>query len=312
MRVLVTGIAGFAGRHVAATLAAAGHEVHGLALGPAAVPGAAVVHAADLLDQTGLARVVAAAAPEAVVHLAAVSFVPAAEADPRLAVRVNVEGTVGLLEALDAGAPRARLLLVGSADAYGCVSPEEVPIHETVPLRPLSVYGATKAAAETVALQWARRHGRDVVVARPFNHTGPGQAPEFVVPAFARQIARIAAGLEEPVVRVGDLDPVRDVSDVRDVARGYLALLERGARGEVYNLCAGRGVAIREILERLLAAAGVDVRVERDPARGRPMEVPRIVGSHARATEATAWRPEIPLVTTLTDVLDDWRRRETS
>jgi GDP-4-dehydro-6-deoxy-D-mannose reductase len=179
-----------------------------------------------------------------------------------------------------------------------------------VALRPLSVYGATKAAAEVVALQWARRQRRDVVVARPFNHTGPGQAPEFVVPAFARQIARIAAGAGEPVVRVGDLSPVRDVSDVRDVARGYLALLERGASGGIYNLCAGRGVAIREILDGLLAVAGVEVRVESDSALERPVDVPRIVGSHARATEATGWRPEIALVTTLTDVLDDWRRRD--
>lgn len=309
MRVLVTGVAGFAGPHVAATLAAAGHEVHGLALAPANVPGTTAVHVADLLEQAALGGVVAAVRPEAVVHLAALSFVPAAEADPRLAVRVNVEGTVALLGALDEAAPAARLLLVASADAYGRVAPEEVPIHERVPLRPISVYGATKAAAETMALQWARLRRRDVVVARPFNHTGPGQAASFAVPAFARQLARIEGGLQEPVVRVGDLSPVRDVSDVRDVARGYHALLEDGVSGECYNLCAGRGVAIRELLERLIAASGLAVRIETDPALVRPVDVPRIVGSHARATEVTGWRPGISLETTLGDVLADWRRR---
>jgi len=251
----------------------------------------------------------AAVRPDAVVHLAAVSFVPAGEADPRQAVRVNVEGTVALLRAIDAQAQGARLLLVGSSDAYGLVSAEDLPVDETVPLRPMTVYGATKASAEVLALQWARRHRRDVVVARPFNHTGPGQSPDFVVAAFGRQLARIAAGLQEPIIRVGDLAPVRDVSDVRDVARGYLALLERGASGETYNLCSGRGVAIREILDGLIAAAGVDVRIESDPALVRPVEVPRIVGSFARAAEVCGWRPSIPLVTTLTDVLDDWHRR---
>jgi GDP-4-dehydro-6-deoxy-D-mannose reductase len=309
VRVLVTGITGFAGPHVAATFAAAAHEVHGLSLGAAPVPGAVAVHEADLLEQRSLDRVMAAVRPEAVVHLAAVSFVPAGEADPRRAVRVNVEGTVGVMRAMDAAAPGARLLLVGSGDAYGRVAPEDLPIRETVPLRPLSVYGATKASAEVLALQWARRQGRDVVIARPFNHAGPGQSPDFVVAAFARQIARIACGRQEPVVRVGDLSPVRDVSDVRDVACGYLALLERAASGEVYNLCSGRGVAIREVLDGLIAAAGLEVRVETDPALVRPVEVPRIVGSHARATRATGWRPAVPLVTTLTDVLADWRGR---
>lgn len=309
MRVLVTGAAGFAGPYVVEALAGAGHEAHGLALEAAVVRGAAAMHTVDLLDQPALDRVVAAVRPDAVVHLAAISFVPAAETNPRAAIRVNVEGTMALLASLEAAAPRARVLLVGSSDAYGRVAAAEVPIRETVPLRPVTVYGATKAAAEVVGLQWARRGARDLVVARPFNHTGPGQVPDFVVPAFARQLARIAAGLEEPVVRVGDLTPVRDVSDVRDVARGYVALLERGRSGEIYNLCSGDGVAVREILERLIAASGVDVRVETDPARLRPVEVPEFVGSHARATEATGWRPEIPLVTTLTDVFAEWRER---
>lgn len=307
MRILVTGIAGFAGRHLLPALVEAGHEVHGVVLDPATVPGAASVQVVDLLDADAMARAVGEVVPEAVVHLAAISFVPHATANPRLAVRVNVEGTTGLLHAVEMAVPKARVLVVGSADAYGRVAPHELPVDEDVPLRPLSVYGATKAAAEVFALQWGRHPGRDVVVARPFNHTGPGQEATFVVPAFARQIARIAAGTQEPVVRVGDLSPVRDLSDVRDVVRGYVALLERGESGAVYNLCAGQGTAIGAILDGLIAAAGVEVRIEQDPALMRPVDVPRLVGSHERVTRATGWRPEIRLVKTLTDVLANCR-----
>jgi GDP-4-dehydro-6-deoxy-D-mannose reductase len=214
VRVLVTGIGGFAGRHLAVALTTAGHEVHGVALAADAVDGALAVHRADLLDDVALGRIATDVRPEGVVHLAGVSFVPAAEADPRLAYRVNVEGTVSLLRVLDEVAPGARVLVVSSGDAYGAVAAAEVPVSEDVPLRPVSVYGASKAAAEMAARQWQRRSRCEIVIARPFNHAGPGQAADFVVPAFARQIARIAAGGQAPVVRVGDLSPVRDLSDV--------------------------------------------------------------------------------------------------
>jgi GDP-4-dehydro-6-deoxy-D-mannose reductase len=311
MRVLVTGVAGFVGPHLVRALQAAGHEVHGSTL-PGEDRGALrglTLHEADVVDGPGLQRLLAATRPGGVIHLAAVSFVPTAAGDPQLAYRVNVGGTVALLGAMRAAAPEARLLFVGSSDAYGAVEPAELPVDEAVPLRPLSVYGATKAAAEIAVGQWGRAEGLDVVMARPFNHTGPGQSADFVCPALARQIVAIEAGTQEPVLRVGNVDPVRDLSDVRDVVRAYVALLARGVRGRVYNVASGEGVSIAEVIARLRSHARVPMRAYSDPARRRAVEIPRVVGSHARLTEDTGWRPEWALTQTLCDVLDDWRRR---
>jgi GDP-4-dehydro-6-deoxy-D-mannose reductase len=158
-------------------------------------------------------------------------------------------------------------------------------------------------------LQWGRAHGLDVVVARAFNHTGPGQSAAFVCPALAQQIAEMERGDREQVLRVGNVDPVRDIGDVRDVTRGYLALLERGRAGRVYNLCTGEGVSIAEVIALLRTHARVPMRAYSDPALRRPVEVPRLVGDHARVTDETGWEPRIPLTQTLADVLDDYRRR---
>src|SRR5262245_45223204 len=235
MRVLVTGIGGFAGPVVADALRAAGHEVHGLVqAGPPSARLAALgllaaaLHVGDVTDAAALGGLLAAVRPDAVVHLAGLTFVPAAERDPLETYRVNVGGLLALLSAVRAEAPKARVLAVGSADVYGAVERSELPVREETPLRPVSVYGASKAAADLAAAQWARAYGLDVVRARPFNHTGPGQDAAFVCSALARQVAAIEAGTQEPLLRVGNVDPVRDFSDVRDIAAGYVALLERG------------------------------------------------------------------------------------
>lgn len=319
MRVLVTGIGGFVGPTVGAALAAAGHDVHGIVrdrpdrprLAALGLP-AGHLHAADLDEVGSLERVIAAVRPEAVVHLAGLSFVPAAEDDLARAYRLNLGGTLAVLGAVRAGAPRARLLAVTSGDVYGAVEPGDLPVGEDTPLRPTSVYGASKAAADLAAAQWGRAYGLDVVRARPFNHTGPGQDPAFVCSALARQLAAIEAGRQSPVVRVGNLDPVRDFSDVRDIAAGYVALLERGRAGEVYNLCSGEGVSVAEVVAVLRTLARVAVRVESDTALRRRLDVPRVVGSHARATRDTRWEPRIALVDTLSALLDYWRSAEVS
>jgi len=312
MRVLVTGIGGFVGPVVAEALLAHGHEIHGLLHGPCnprldAFP--VTRHAGDLLEAGAFDRVVATVRPDAIVHLAALSLVPAAEADPPLAYRSNVEGTLAVLAATRAHVPAARLLIVGSADAYGLVTAADLPLGEDTPFRPLTVYGATKAAVDVAAAQWGRAYGLDVVRVRPFNHTGPGQAPTFVCSAIARQVAAIEAGRQEPVLRVGNVDPVRDFSDVRDVAAGYVALLERGRRGQAYNLCRGEGVSIAEVIAILRTHARVPMRVWSDPALRRPVDAERIVGSHARATADVGWTPRIPLDETLRVLLEDWRVR---
>jgi GDP-4-dehydro-6-deoxy-D-mannose reductase len=311
MRVLVTGAGGFVGPYLVRALAEHGHEVHGL-VRPSAAAGAlagspVTVHQADVLDAPAVGALVARVRPEAVCHLAALSFVPAAERDPPAAYRVNVDGTLIVLAALREHAPGARLLSVGSSDAYGAVLSDELPIDEDVPFRPLTVYGASKAAAELTAAQWGRAYGMDVVRARPFNHTGPGQSPAFVCPALARQIAGIEAGRQPPVLRVGNLDPVRDLSDVRDVAAGYVALLERGMNSHAYNLCSGVGRSIRDVVDVFRSLARVPIDVEQDPALVRRVEVAALIGSAERAQADTGWRPAIPFERTAADLLAWWR-----
>ncbi len=314
MRVLVTGVSGFAGPVVARALAAAGHEVHGMLRGAARPPRLADVpvgalHRADVEDAAAVARVVATVAPDGIVHLAARAYPAGADADPAGAYRSNLGGTLAMLAAVRDRAPTARLVLVSSAAVYGDVRRDELPIVETTPLRPLGAYGASKAAAEIAALQWSRRHGLDVVVARPFNHIGPGQAPAYVCAALASQVAAIEAGRQPPELLVGNMDVVRDFADVRDVAAGYVALLERGRRGEAYNLCSGTGVSVAEIIAELRTLARVPLRVRIDPRRRRAADVERIVGSHALASAHTGWHPTIVLQDALACVLDDWRTR---
>jgi GDP-4-dehydro-6-deoxy-D-mannose reductase len=314
MRVLVTGVSGFAGPVVARALTQNGHEVHGLARHPpepARLAGAPLeFHDGDVCDAAGLARLVADLAPAGIVHLAAVAEPAAAERDPEATYRTNLGGTLALLAAVRATSPRARVLVVSSSSVYGAVEARELPVTEENPLRPLTVYGASKAAAEIAALQWGRAYALEVVVARPFNHTGPGQSPAYVCAALASQVAAIEAGRQPPVLAVGNVDPVRDVSDVRDVAAGYVALLERGRGGTVYNLCAGEGVSVAELIALLRSLARVPLRARSDPARRRPQDVERLVGDHARASRDTGWKPRIALLDTLASVLDDWRQRQ--
>jgi GDP-4-dehydro-6-deoxy-D-mannose reductase len=315
VRVLVTGIGGFVGPHVSAALRDAGHEVHGAVHRPPPADRVAALavsgdrlHAADLADVRVATDLVRAVAPDGIVHLAGFSFVPAAEREPDAAYRGNLGTMLALLAAVRDAAPRARVVAVTSGHVYGAVRPDELPLDEDTPLRPTSVYEASKGAADLAAGQWARAYGRDVVRARPFNHTGPGQPPTFVCSALARQIAAVERGTAS-VVRIGNMDPVRDFSDVRDVAAGYVALLERGRGGEVYNLCAGVGASIAEVLAVLRTHARVPIRVEIAADLRRAVDVPALVGSHARATRDTGWRPRIGLEDTLGALLDDWRRR---
>jgi GDP-4-dehydro-6-deoxy-D-mannose reductase len=197
---------------------------------------------------------------------------------------------------------------VASSDVYGAVEPDELPIVEDTPFRPVTVYGASKAAADVAAAQWARAYGLDVVRARPFNHTGPGQDDGFVCSALAHQLARIEAGVQEPVLRVGNVDPVRDFSDVRDIVAGYLALLERGRAGDAYNLCAGDGVSIAEVIAILRTHARVPVRVHSDPALRRPVDI-RASWAATRVLRATRGGRHAGLGDALGALLDDWRVR---
>jgi GDP-4-dehydro-6-deoxy-D-mannose reductase len=309
VNVLVTGVLGFVGRRLAAALAGRGDTVTGLAERAEADPPAdCAIHLGDVLDPASVAAAVQVARPEWVIHLAGQSSAAISFEKPVETYRVNVLGTWNVLDAVRTHAPAARVLVIGSGEAYG-PQPQGSRAGEDTPFHPVSPYALSKAAADQLADVFARRGGLDVVRTRSFGHTGPGQSPTFAIPSFARQIAAVEAGRAEPVLRVGNLDVVRDLTDVRDVVRAYLALLERGRRGAVYNVCRGEGVKLAEVTRALVGRARVPVRVEVDPARMRPADLPWLVGDR-RAIEAdTGWTPAIALEQTLDDVIADWRLR---
>lgn len=309
--VLVTGVSGFVGPHLARALVASGARVAGLGIEPEPPGGIPLEgwHVADLREPAAVARAVALARPDAVVHLAGQSSAARSFEDPAGTFAANVTGTRNLLEAVRGGAPAARVIVVGSSEVYG-PQPEGSRAGEETPFAPVSPYAASKAEADRLAeAQALGEQGLDVIRARSFSHTGPGQSAVFVVPGFARQIAAIEAGRAEPVLRVGNLEVTRDLSDVRDVVLAYVALLERGTRGAAYNVCRGEGVRLTEMVRRLVGLARVAIRVEVDPARLRPADVPWLVGDPAKIARDTGWRCEIPLERTLADVLEEWRGR---
>lgn len=292
MRAFVTGGHGFVGSWLVRHLQAAGDHV--------TAPHAGEV---DITDADAVAKALDAAAPDAVYHLAGFAHVGQSWERPGDVFRVNAEGTLNVLEAARPG--KVRTLVVSSAEVYGTVQPNDLPLTEDSPVRPVSPYAASKAAAEVLALQAWLGRGTPAMVVRPFNHTGPGQSPDFVVPAFAKRIRSAT-----DVLKVGNLTPRRDITDVRDVVRAYRLLIERGEPGGVYNVCSGTDVAIEELVTRMVDIAGLrgTLRIEVDPDLLRPADVPVLRGDPTRLANATGWKPEIPLDQTLNDVLDaTWR-----
>jgi len=290
VRALVTGSSGFVGPWLCRHLRERGDEVVEL--------GGKV----DVRDAEGVREALAGAEPDAVYHLAAISSVRQSWDDPPGTFAVNALGTLNVCNAAASLPKRPRVLLVSSSEVYGNVDPSALPVREDHPYSPVTPYAASKAAAELVGLQAWLGRGLEVVRARPFNHTGPGQSQAFVVPALAAQVAAAAAG-RAGQVRVGNLDVRRDMSDVRDVVRAYRLVMEKGEPGEVYNVCQGKSVLVREILSRLMSIAGVEVPVVVDPERFRPAELPEQVGDPGRLVELTGWRPRVPLDQTLREVL---------
>jgi GDP-4-dehydro-6-deoxy-D-mannose reductase len=293
MRAAVTGSSGFVGGHLVPYLRGLGDEVVTIDRG-----GEPPV---DVTDTHRVRDLLRRARPDAVYHLAGLSHVGESWDAPEIVFRVNAEGTLSVLRACaDAGVER--VLVAGSADEYGVVELEDLPITEEASIRPITPYGASKAAADVLALQAFAGDGLGTLRVRAFNHTGPGQIPTMLVPGLA---ARIAAAEREGqhVIRVGSLDVVRDLTDVRDVVRAYRLLVERGTPGEAYNVCSGRSVSVRDIAEALLAMSEAPLELVVDPDLVRPVDVPRLVGSPAKLCAATGWQPQIPLDRTLRDVL---------
>jgi GDP-4-dehydro-6-deoxy-D-mannose reductase len=305
VRALVTGADGFVGRWLTRHLEEAGDDVW-RAAGSAAT-NSAQQRVTDLTDAAAVRDTVAWARPQAVYHLAAVAFGPDASADVGHAIDVTVRGTAYLLQAAARLESPPTVMIPSSAEVYG--APIGGRLTERAPIAPVTIYGATKAAQEVLALAHDRAGPVPVVVARAFNHIGPGQRESFAVPAFAMQLARIAGGDASPELRVGNLDTRRDFTDVRDVVRAYRLLVAGGHTGQPINVASGRAVAVREVLGALIALSGVSVAVTIDPARLRASDLPVVVGSNLLLRRLTGWRPQIPLEQTLQDVWQDAQRR---
>ncbi len=311
-RILLTGAGGFVGRALLPALRAAFPEAVLIGAGrEGKVPGTDIGLTLDLRETAGFPDAIAEAHPDAVVHLAAQADVAASFRDPGEAWRVNLLGTIALGEAVLRAAPEASFMFISSGEVYGLSFQSGQPLAEDAALRPANPYAASKAAADLAIGEMALR-GLRAVRLRPFTHTGPGQAPSYVVAAFARQVARIEAGLQEPVLHTGALDRWRDFLDVRDVCAGYtrtLGLLDQLEPGVAINLCSGHPRQVGDILGQLLALAGITARTEADTARLRPTDVVRVQGDPSLARQLLAWEPQIAWEETLRTVLDDWRGR---
>jgi GDP-4-dehydro-6-deoxy-D-mannose reductase len=314
MRVLITGITGFAGSHLADfCLARKDVELFGIIRWRSRTEN--IEHIwdklklleCDLRDATSTRDAIEEIRPDYIFHLAAQSFVPTSWNAPTESLVTNIIGELNVFEAVRKIKLDCRIQIACSSEEYGMVLPAEVPIRETNPLRPLSPYAVSKVGQDMLGYQYFMSYKMDIVRTRGFNHTGPRRPPIFVCSDFAKQVVDIERGLREPIIRVGNLDARRDFSDVRDIVRGYWLALEKGTPGEVYNVCSGRSYRIGEVLDMLLGLAGVRAEVRKESLRMRPSDVPHLEGDFGKFKADTGWSPEIPFERTLRDLLDFWR-----
>lgn len=342
MRVLITGITGFAGSHLAEYILAnhPGVEVFGgcrwrsrmehlrdlekhgklnnlversvdspESLAACLRPGTVTLLHADLTDSLSARRLIDAVRPDRIFHLAAQSFVPGSWNAPAMTVDVNVNGQINLFEAIRMAGIDPVVHIAGSSEEYGLVYPDEVPMKESNPLRPLSTYAVSKVAQELLGWQYFRSYGLKALTTRGFNHTGPRRGEIFVTSSFARQIAEIEKGLRPPVVMVGDLESKRDWTDVRDMVRAYWLALEKGEPGEVYNVGSGSTIRVADMLDTLLGMSTAKIDVVKDPTRFRPSDVKILWADATKFRSRTGWEPKIPFDKTMRDLLDYWRAR---
>ncbi len=316
-RVLITGITGFAGSHLAEHFLAdhPGVEVFGTYRWRSrrenieAIESRIRLLECDLSDMTAVRNALSVSRPDAIYHLAAQSFVPSSWVSPLQTLTDNISGQTNIFEAVRSLGLDPAIQIACSSEEYGLVLPDEVPIRETNPLRPLSPYAVSKVTQDFLAYQYFMSYGIRAIRTRGFNHTGPRRGEVFVTSNFSKQVATIEAGLAPPVIKVGNLDAVRDFTDVRDMVRGYVLATEKGKPGEVYNLASGRAITIRAMLDKLIAMAKVEVKVETDPSRLRPSDVEVLIGDYSKFHADTGWEPKIPFDQTLEDLLNYWRQR---
>lgn len=316
MRILITGISGFVGSHLAEYFLAGGkHEVFGTIKWRSNreniihIQDKIKLYECDIKDAFAMKTTLSEIRPDRIFHLAAQSFVPFSWRIPQETLSTNIIGEVNLFESLRELKIDPLIHIAGSSEEYGLVFPEELPIKETNALRPLSPYGVSKVAQDLLAYQYFKSYGLKAVRTRAFNHTGPRRPEVFVTSNFAKQIVEIEKGKRKPVIYVGNLNAVRDFSDVRDVVRAYSLALDKGVPGEVYNIASGKGLKIQELLDKLVALSNVDLKIEQDTQRLRPADVELLIGSPEKFQKATGWKPEIPFEKTLKDMLNYWRER---
>lgn len=320
IKVLITGISGFVGSHLAEFLLKKGFEVHGTIRWRSKTENIDSfieklnLHECDLIDLSSLIKVLKIVKPDYIFHLAAQSYVHASWRSPAQTLHVNVVGTNNLLEAVlalrdDEFDPVIQI--AGSSEEYGLVYSNEVPIKESNPLRPLSPYGVSKVAADMLAHQYFRSYGIKTVITRGFNHTGPRRGHVYVCSTFARQIAQIEKGKRKPIIFHGNLDAKRNFTDVRDMVQAYLLAVQKGKPGEVYNVCANKKYtfSIKDILLKLLSMTDKKIELREDSDRMRPSDVPILEGDSSKFRKATGWKPTIPFEKSLKDLLDYWRER---
>lgn len=314
MTALITGVCGFVGQYLAAHLLECGEQVFGTYLDVedrarmGALSKSVGLLQGDVRNPRKMGMALRRTQPDAVYHLAAVSSVGASLSRPVATMDVNVSGTTGLLEAIKRESPQTPVLFASSAEVYGRVRPTQVPIRETQPVAPRNPYAASKLAAEEVCHYYERAFGLKIVVARSFNHTGPGQSTGFVIPDFASQVAQIELHGGRGKLRVGNLNARRDLSDVRDIVRGYRLLLKKGQPGEIYHLGSGKAHRVGDLLATLLALSTHSITTEKDPLRLRPSDIPVLQASMTKTRRRTGWRATIPMEQTLSDTLDYWRK----
>ena len=316
MRALITGITGFAGSHLAEYLLNEHPdvEVFGTYRWRSRMDNVEHLRSrirlleADLRDYTSMHAALDKSRPDVIFHLAAQSFVPSSWTAPNETLTTNVSGQTNLFEAIRALRLDPVVQIACSSEEYGLVLPDETPIKETNPLRPLSPYAVSKVAQDYLGYQYFQSYGLKVIRTRGFNHTGPRRGQVFVTSNFCSQVAAIGLGLQDPVIRVGNIEAIRDFTDVRDMVRAYWLAVTKAKPGEVYNIATGNGIRISEMLNRLIEISGLDVKIEVDPDRLRPSDVEILIGDASKFKADTGWEPRIPFEQTLNDLLEYWRK----
>src|SRR3989344_456285 len=313
MRVLVTGITGFTGSHMAEYLLHNGHEVIGTVRGRSRqtefiehIKSRIRLLECDLTDTSSVSQTMEEASPDIIFHLAAQSFVPTSWRAPQETINTNVLGTLNLLESIRRSKIDPVIQIAGSSEEYGLVLPDETPIKETNPLRPLSPYAVSKITQDMLGYQYQKSYGLRIVRTRAFNIIGPRSAEKIVIANFAKQIAEIEKGAQS-LIYVGNLEAFRDFTDVRDIVRAYVLAVEKCDYGEAYNVCSGKTWKISQVLDMLLSMSHKKIEIRQDPARMRPSDVEILLGDYSKLHRKTGWKPEIPFETTLSDVLNYWR-----